>query len=78
MSRCVEDFIDQLVLKYGSLRTVSRIYGVSHQNLSNWRKGGAKQSELFAFLERARKDLKLSKSSAWDKVNNIKPPKGTK
>ena len=64
----VKDIIDSLVLKYGSLRKAADAIGVSHQNLSNWRRGGKKQEELFEFLKRAQKDLKLSDAATYKKA----------
>lgn len=61
----VKDLIDALETKYGSLRAAAEALGVSHQNLSNWRKGGKKQKELFEFMERARRDLRMAESKAW-------------
>lgn len=66
MAYKVKDIIDMLVKKHGSLRNVAEIYGISHQNLSNWRKGSKVQCSMNTFLEAARADLKLSKSKAWD------------
>jgi len=54
-------------IKPASLREVSRIYTVSHQNLSNWIKGSKKQAELFQFIEKARKALGIDEKKAYRK-----------
>lgn len=58
--------------KPASLRRLSDIYGVSHQNLSNWRKGSKKQEELFEFIELAKKKLALDDARVYRKAIKIK------
>jgi transcriptional regulator with XRE-family HTH domain len=60
-----------------SLRDLAEIYGESHQNLSNWKKGMKKQSELLDFIEKARKGLGLDPGQVYRKIiksrANLKP-----
>lgn len=51
-----------------SLRDLAEKYGVSHQNLSNWKKGMTKQAELFDFIEKARKGLGLKPEQVYRKI----------
>lgn len=54
--------------KEASLRKLSSIYNVSHQNLSNWNKGLDKQAHIFDFIEKARKSLGWSETTAYRKA----------
>lgn len=64
----VKEIIDQLVLKYGSLRKAGEALGFDHQKLSYWRGHAEKQREFIESFETIRKALKIPKSRMWEKL----------
>lgn len=70
----VKDLIEALkklhgsTLKDATLTEVASIYGVSRQNLTNWMKSAPERSKMFAFVEKAAKDLEWDDAKAFRKV----------
>lgn len=59
--------IEQLEIKYGSMRKAAVALGTSHQVLAKMRSGIMKYPDI-ELLERIRVDLKISKSKMWDLI----------
>lgn len=66
----VEQLIDALIKKCGSLRGAARAVGTSHARLSNWRDG--QQAEFIEILERIRKVLGLTEAQMWKLIRGGK------
>lgn len=70
----VREIIEALRRKYArgpklaSLREIGRIFGVSHQTLTNWTKAPKEHIQLFGFIEKARKELGLSESTVYKRT----------
>lgn len=64
--KAVDELIDALTRKYGSLRKAAAALEFDHQKLSYHRRRAKKLPELMAILERCRKAVGMSKSKAWD------------
>lgn len=70
----VKELIEALRKKHGStlrqasLSDIAKLYGVSRQNLTNWMKSAPERSKMFAFIEKASKDLEWDDAKAFQKT----------